>query len=172
MNGKMYKTIIWDDLMTDEALNEMATDGMNLVGFSQYGNRYAYVFANSMIENVSVSEPTKTSSTPKRFMAMYALMQIGVSEQVARDYINVRKAKRAPLTQSSFDILAKNITLAEKVYGVNADGIMRVVVDRGWQSFKVEWLENVDWDSYGIQRNWNICQNNQRDLPFDDNKWE
>lgn len=147
--------------LTSEELNEK---NIQVVGFTYDGNnrRFVYIFLESSEEETSI--PSRQPSS--RFMFKNALIQLGVSPQLAADWIKVRQTKKAAQTETAFRIIEKQIKLGMEAYGVDADDIVRVAVDRNWQGLKVEWLDNVDWAFYGIK----VGKN---DLPFgNDTKWE
>lgn len=62
-----------------------------------------------------------------------------VSEQVWADYQALRKAKRAPITQTVLDTARRE---AEKA-GWTLEAALTECVVRGWQGFKAEWLTNT-----------------------------
>ena len=65
-----------------------------------------------------------------------ALVQLGVTPQVADDWMKVRHTKRATNTETAFDNIAREI---EKT-GRPADDCIRFVVERSWSGFKAEWM--------------------------------
>jgi hypothetical protein len=67
-----------------------------------------------------------------------SLVDIGVSQQLADDYMIMRKAKRLPLTQSGLDAMVKQFRVAGLEPGQGID----LCIQRGWASFKTEWLAN------------------------------
>jgi len=52
------------------------------------------------------------------------------------DFLEHRKAKRAPVTQSAIDLIAKE---AEKA-GVSLEEALQTCCAMGWQGFKATWL--------------------------------
>jgi len=64
------------------------------------------------------------------------LMALGVSEQVAFDYLAVRKAKRSPLTQTALDQIQRE---AEKA-GISIAQAITISTGNCWIGFKAEWL--------------------------------
>jgi hypothetical protein len=64
------------------------------------------------------------------------LIALGVNEQAAKDFLVVRKAKRAPLTQTALDAIARE---AEKA-NLTLDAAIRLAAERGWQGFSADWL--------------------------------
>lgn len=153
--------------LTSEELNEK---NLQLVGFTFDGDNkeFIYIFLKPSQENQEViGKGNGVPNEPqKRFMFKNALIQLGVSPQLASDWIKVRQTKKAAQTETAFNIIAKQIKLGMEAYGVDADDIVRVAIDRNWQGIKCEWLDNVDWAFYGIK----VGKN---DLPFgNDTKWE
>jgi hypothetical protein len=62
---------------------------------------------------------------------------IAVSEQVWDDFIALRKAKRAPLSQTA---LAGILSEADKALMTLEDALTECIT-RGWQGFKAEWMK-------------------------------
>ena len=61
-----------------------------------------------------------------------------IPAQVWSDWLQIRKAKRLPLTKTAWDAM---LVEAEKV-GYSAEEMVRCCVERGWASFKAQWLIN------------------------------
>lgn len=74
---------------------------------------------------------------PPRFEPLSALLALGVDAQVAADWLAVRKAKRAALTQTALDDV---VTEAHKA-GISVAQAVRICAARGWQGFRASW----DW---------------------------
>ena len=79
--------------------------------------------------------PTKPVAKPPRFEPLAALLALGVDEQVARDWLDVRKAKRAPLKQTALDDV---VAEAHKA-GISVAQAVRICAARGWQGFRASW---------------------------------
>ncbi|HFC7918509.1 TPA: replication protein [Neisseria meningitidis] len=62
----------------------------------------------------------------------------GITGQVAADFLQVRKAKRQPLTETAMKLLAAD---AEKC-GMTALQAVEYAIGNGWASFRAEWLQN------------------------------
>ena len=147
--------------LTSEELNEK---NLQVAGFTFDGinGEFVYIFLEPSEDNTTVPSGQPTA----RFMFKNALIQLGVSPQLAADWIKVRQTKKAAQTETAFNIIAKQIKLGMEAYGVDADDIVRVAIDRNWQGINCAWLDNVDWSYYGIK----VGKN---DLPFgNDTKWE
>ena len=74
---------------------------------------------------------------PPRFEPLSALLALGVDVQVAADWLAVRKAKRAALTQTALDGMVDEAHKA----GISVAEAVRICAVRGWQGFKASW----DW---------------------------
>lgn len=72
---------------------------------------------------------------PPRFEPLAALLALGVDEQVARDWLDVRKAKRAPLKQTALDDVVAEAGKA----GISVAQAVRICAARGWQGFRASW---------------------------------
>lgn len=66
-----------------------------------------------------------------------ALPPDGVSQSVWDDFVKLRKAKRAPITDTAIDGIDREASKA----GISLEAALRVCCERGWQSFKAHW----DW---------------------------
>lgn len=75
---------------------------------------------------------------PARFNFLNALLSLGVSEQTARDWMEVRKAKRAANTETAF----RNIATEIRKSGMDAESCIRMSAANSWQGFKAEWAQN------------------------------
>ena len=64
------------------------------------------------------------------------LVRLGVDEQVAKDFVVTRKAKRLPLTQPALDGIAAPADRAR----LPLDDVIRMCVVRGWGGFRADWL--------------------------------
>ena len=77
---------------------------------------------------------------PERFDPMLALGEHGVDEQLAADWLTVRRQKRAPLTQTALDGLVREAMTA----GIPVTSAVRICVERGWVGFKAAWAWQDD----------------------------
>lgn len=73
-----------------------------------------------------------------RFDFKKSLLEIGVSPQVAEDWLKVRKTKKAANTETAFKRIQHEIELS----GLSADECITIAVERSWQGFKAEWVDN------------------------------
>ncbi|HEZ4541639.1 TPA: hypothetical protein WIT57_000324 [Neisseria meningitidis] len=85
------------------------------------------------------AKPTK-HETELALLAGY-----GITGQVAADFLQVRKAKRQPLTETAMKLLAAD---AEKC-GMTALQAVEYAIGNGWGSFRAEWLQNKTFGGSG-----------------------
>ena len=81
--------------------------------------------------------PAPPVAKPARFEPLAALLALGVDAQVAADWLAVRKAKRAALTQTALDDVVAEAGKA----GISVAQAVRICAARGWQGFRASW----DW---------------------------
>lgn len=63
----------------------------------------------------------------------------GVSESVWADFLAHRKSKKAPVTQTALDGIAREARKA----GYSLDQAVRTICERGWIGFNAEWVSNA-----------------------------
>lgn len=81
-------------------------------------------------------KPNIRAPKSKRSLTPEDLIEMGVNESHARDWMLLRKSKRAPLTQTALEALKRE---AEKA-GMSLAEAVRTCAERGWQGFKAEWV--------------------------------
>lgn len=82
---------------------------------------------------------TQTKAKAKRKSSMCSVERPeNVSAQVWSDWLQIRKAKRLPLTKTAWDAMCVE---AEKVGFTPAEAVKHAV-ERGWAGFKASWYEN------------------------------
>ena len=98
---------------------------------------------NNIIDNNSSLQKNINKDKDVRFDFKKSLLEIGVSPQVAEDWLKVRKAKKAANTETAFKRIQKEIELS----GLSADECITIAVERSWQGFKAEWVSNYQRQS-------------------------
>lgn len=81
--------------------------------------------------------PTPTPSTTTSLRSVGAKRPDDVPEDVWRDFLAVRKAKRSPLTPKAFE----GIEREAKKAGLSITEALTICIERGWQGFQASW----DW---------------------------
>ena len=63
---------------------------------------------------------------------------VGVTESVWQDWLSLRKAKKAAVTQTAIDGIAREASKA----GVSLQTALETCCSRGWTGFKADWLKD------------------------------
>lgn len=84
-------------------------------------------------------ENNAQSAQPRPFDFKKALLEMGVSEQHASDWMAVRKAKRMTNTRTAFDRLKAHIERACKQYTVTPDDCVAFAASKDWGGFDSSW---------------------------------
>lgn len=108
---------------------------------------------NQLLNNSSTKNNTNKNS---RYDFKKALIEIGVSEQIAKDWMEVRKAKGAANTETSFKSIEREILKS----GLPADECIRVAVENSWRGFKAEWVLNQQRASARPSGKVSVLENN------------
>ena len=86
----------------------------------------------------------KTAKKPTKHETELALLATyGITGQEAEDFLQIRKAKRQPLTETAMKLLAAD---AEKC-GMTVRDAVLYAIGNGWGSFRSEWLQNKTFGS-------------------------
>ena len=91
-------------------------------------------------EDIKINKDTIKES---KFNFKSALVQIGVSEEVADAWLQVRKTKRATNTEIAFKAVCEEI----KKSGLSPNECITIAVQNSWQGFKAMWLEGRSFKS-------------------------
>jgi len=118
----------------EHTLNKCSTTVEQTKGVEQTSN-HKPVTSN---QKPSKHKPAAVASGRSRDTSVDGLMALGVSEQVAFDYLAVRKAKRLPLTQTALDKIQKE---ADKG-GITIAQAITISAGNGWAGFEMDWVKN------------------------------
>jgi len=86
-----------------------------------------------------MGSPTRTDKIREEKIRLELIRPDSVPEQVWNDFIKLRKAKKAPLTQTALNGIQSE---AEEA-GWTLDEAITECVTRGWQGFKAEWVQKA-----------------------------
>jgi hypothetical protein len=81
--------------------------------------------------SITIIEPSKSNM---------ARRPDGVSVKVWNDFLQLRKAKRAPLTETAFAAIEREAAIA----GWPIEAALSECSARGWQAFKAKWVKESD----------------------------
>lgn len=87
----------------------------------------------------------KAAKPSKRENGIALLAAYGITGQVAEDFLQVRKAKRQPLTETAMRLIA----LEAGKCGLSALQAAEYAIASGWASFRAEWLQNKTFGGSG-----------------------
>lgn len=152
-NGVKYEVVLYENQenTSDCSVVTKSTNGESTVGKSIGGKATNIRSTNNRITNYSntnkensetlFSEPIKKSSSIKKQSeeAEYKsrlMLEAGVSEEVADEYIVLRKRKKASLGKIAATRLIKEI----KKCPLPPDEIIGKCLERGWVGFEASWL--------------------------------
>lgn len=82
-------------------------------------------------------EKNEQKNTP---LNIQFLIDEGVEDQTAKDWLTVRKEKSAPLTKTAWEALKKEAAIAS----ITVDQAVEICAANNWRSFKAAWLKNTD----------------------------
>ena len=72
----------------------------------------------------------------------------GVDQKVWDDFLQIRKAKRSPITETALTAIRKQ---ADKA-GLTVDQALRICCARGWQGFEADWIKPDDRKSIEVDK--------------------
>ncbi len=87
----------------------------------------------------------KAKKTGRHASELALLAAHGITGQVATDFLQVRKAKRQPLTETAMKLLAADAAKC----GMTALQAVEYAIGNGWASFRAEWLQNKTFGGSG-----------------------
>ncbi|MFS4674373.1 replication protein [Neisseria gonorrhoeae] len=87
----------------------------------------------------------KAKKTGRHASELALLAAYGITGQAAEDFLQVRKAKRQPLTETAMRLIAAD---AEKC-GMTALQAAEYAIASGWGSFRADWLQNKTFGRSG-----------------------
>ncbi|HFC6193765.1 TPA: helix-turn-helix domain-containing protein, partial [Neisseria meningitidis] len=92
-----------------------------------------------------VAEPPGAKKTDRHASELSLLAAHGITGQLAEDFLQVRKAKRQPLTETAMKLLAADAAKC----GMTALQAVEYAIASGWASFRAEWLQNKTFGGSG-----------------------
>ncbi|MGU0640090.1 helix-turn-helix domain-containing protein [Pseudomonas aeruginosa] len=110
------------------------------------GGVVAVCDSNQSLEPI-IEPVEQRASAPKKDSGLIGLDEIktefpDLPEQLVRDFLRVRQAKKAPLTETSWRRIAKVLSDASEK-GCTPSDALGLAVERGWQGLSLQWLSNA-----------------------------
>lgn len=90
----------------------------------------------NITNNSSTKQESKDESLPKKFDFKQALLDLGVCENVANDFLLVRKNKKATNSETAFRRIQTEIAKS----GLSANECITIAVENDWKGFRADWL--------------------------------
>ncbi|NMU89072.1 hypothetical protein HGQ98_04145, partial [Achromobacter ruhlandii] len=84
-------------------------------------------------------------SKPEDTLGVKDLVAVGVDRQHAQDWLKVRKAKKAPLTLTAWDLVVEE---AEKA-GLSVAEAVRISAENSWAGFRASWMDKANAEANG-----------------------
>lgn len=141
----------WDKKKAGEHAKECTSDAEAMqkectcnAGAMQPNTQYPIPNTQIKVESTDVlsTQAQAPASTPARRRKTSGVSSVEkpdeIPEQVWSDWLQIRKAKRLPLTKTAWDAM---LVEAEKVGFTPAEAVKHAV-ERGWAGFKASWYEN------------------------------
>ena len=82
------------------------------------------------MNNINSADAQKTKK-----LGLKDLLALNIDKQYAQDWLEVRKVKKAPLTQTAINLLIKEALIAK----ISVNDAVRICAENCWQGFKAEW---------------------------------
>lgn len=82
------------------------------------------------MNNINSADAQKTKK-----LGLKDLLALNIEQQYAEDWLEVRKVKRAALTQTAINLLIKEALIAK----ISVNDAVRICAENSWQGFKAEW---------------------------------
>lgn len=100
----------------------------------------------SIKDTTNKVKESKDSSLQKKFNFKQALLDLGVCENVVKDFMLVRKNKHATDSETAFKRLQTEIIKS----GLSANDCITIAVENDWKGFRVEWIQKQN-GKYSIE---------------------
>lgn len=112
--------------------------------------------------NIPINKTNKETEKDKSFSSkksdfsvsdfLAGLMEAGVDENVARDWISIRKAKKASNTATALKLVLNSFSAINDKYGISANDAITVCVARGWYGCQTSYFDNVNLSDFGLDK--------------------
>lgn len=111
-------------------------------------------------------EKEKKKRKTEKFDFAKALTETGVNEEVANDWMAVRKQKKAANTRTAFNLLLGQLEIIRNKYKVTNNDIIMVCVCRCWMGCRASFFDNINFADYGIETYAQQQPNINQNIPY------
>ena len=123
------------DNYTDGKADFVGSDSEKSEECSIYNNIYNK-YNNNIYNNKNINKHKKTKNPQTWVYGINLLLAENIDEQLASDFIAIRKAKNAPLTLTALRGILREANKA----GLTLENALRICIERNWQGFSASWL--------------------------------
>ncbi|TCJ96172.1 helix-turn-helix protein [Volucribacter psittacicida] len=116
-----------------EGVKNLHEGSENYVGGSS--ENFAPITSNSINQSINHKKINKKSS-PEKSDELEILQDFGITDQLAKDFITHRKAKKAPITITVMEGFQREADKAK----IPITKAVETSINRGWRGFSAEWL--------------------------------
>lgn len=105
--------------------------------------------STSNSNNIEIATRTHAREEKKKFDFYASLLDLGISEQAASDWMLVRKNAKATNTETAFNALHNQIDKICRRYGVTPDQVARFAASHDWKGINADWeaVKNIKKDA-------------------------
>lgn len=93
-------------------------------------------------------QSAENPAADKRRNWVRELVKLGVTENHAKDWLEVRKAKKAKMTDTALEGVQREAEIA----GITLGEAVKIAAERSWQGFKASWLRSDQTKNPGITK--------------------
>jgi uncharacterized protein YdaU (DUF1376 family) len=93
--------------------------------------------------NLNKTEEEYKPPTPQKggsFNFLSELLNLGVEQRVAEDWMKVRRTKKATNTETAFNKIKSQMEKSGKV----ANECIQIAVEKDWKGFEASWMQNIN----------------------------
>ena len=81
----------------------------------------------------------KDKDKEEKFDFKKELINLGVEDNIAKDWMTVRKTKKAANTETALKAIKKEISIS----GMSANDCIKYAVERNWVGFESSWVDKT-----------------------------
>ncbi len=137
-----YRFCVPEDALETVTESDTVTKTVTVTESDQNGYRIGNETVTETVTGIEQTntdqEQTNTTPAKRPSLSFRDLTGLGVDEQVASEFLALRKRKRAPLTPLALQGIRRE---ADRV-GWTLDQALRKCIERGWQGFESGWVSN------------------------------
>lgn len=125
-------------------------------------------------EETQAQAPTKKEEEFKRFNFIKSLSDFGFDEDLIKDWLIIRKNKKASNTKTAFESLESEFLKCENELNIDRNTALKYAVESSWSGFKCQWIKNEQLKNLnnGKQQTGRISNEQRLDDIFNGGKYD